>query len=167
MNKPYLLYHSPSVATIHTYILAKDFIFDMPGCAEWSSWSTICWPGGGTNTRHPQRTHPSNWQFSFAWKVSVIDESHLLGQPCCINWSTWKRTGLLVHLLMSTTVTGDSAKCSNSRTSSGDICLSLSMVIYSTHQHYHVLACRRIPLYAHKLITTMTIDGFWLKPEVK
>ena len=36
MNEPYLLYPS-STLDHHTYIFVKDFILDIPGCAECSS----------------------------------------------------------------------------------------------------------------------------------
>ena len=40
----FLQCHSLILATIRTYILARDFILIIPGWEECSSCKTVCWP---------------------------------------------------------------------------------------------------------------------------
>ena len=104
-----------------TYIRARAFILDIPGCPSCSSCSTASLPAGGTITRFPRRRHPSYIESSNCLDVyRSRSGSTLFGQPCCTYCSTLESFGsLAVCMQISLAEMGDSARCSVRRTSSG------------------------------------------------
>ena len=103
-----------------TNIQAKVFILDDPGCPPWSSVNTSWRPASGIKTRLPQRIQSSNNDSSHLFDQYACNSGVACdGHPSLIHLSTCANTGSLrVHLLIWLAVTGESFKCSMSKTCS-------------------------------------------------
>ena len=107
----------------HTYIVAKDFIFVMPGCPSWSSCNTASQRLGGIITRDPHIRQPWWTDNSIRLEPLVLNNlSYSLGHPRSTWFSTLESTGSrLVLTTMWRAVTGKSSKYFMSSTSSGGV----------------------------------------------
>ena len=105
-----------------TYILAKLFMRDAPGCPSCNSAaSRQDWE---TTTRTPHKRQPSSSKSSnlLSKKGRSVSSGQTFGHPCWTNWTTRASCGSrVVCVRIWKAVTGDSDKCSVSNTSSGGV----------------------------------------------
>ena len=116
---------SLSIPGHHTYILVRLFVLAISRCPSCNSCNTSALPWGGMTTREPQTMQLSNNESSaflewYGWR----SELQSFGHPLLIirYWRICAKCGSFrVHIFICWCVTGDSLRCSISKTNSGGV----------------------------------------------